>query len=65
MRPLKWTIIDLDILDIRGDFVLLSDGTVNKWIPKNQVMNFDEDWQVGQTEEMEMPIWILKKEGWM
>ena len=47
------------------DTLLLSDGDVEAWVPFSKIPNFDDDWDSGQTVEVEIPLWLAEKVGWI
>lgn len=48
------------------DNFLLSDGDIEAWIPFSQIKNFDDDWDSGQNGiDVEIPVWLAEKVGWI
>lgn len=59
-----------DTVEIRGtilaetpDAYLLDDGDIEVWIPKSQIDNLDDDWEIEDTIEMEIPEWLAEQKG--
>jgi len=55
--------IDLEILFETEKAVSVTDGDVKCWIAKSLIENYDDDWEKGNTETMEIPEWVALEKG--
>ena len=59
------TEISLEIVYETDESLYFSDGELDGWVAKRLIPNYDPDWEVGQTVEAEIPVWLAEKVGWI
>lgn len=42
---------------------LLSDSKVTEWVPKSQIIDWEDDPYVGITTDVELPTWLAEEKG--
>ena len=57
--------IDLEIRRETEKALHLSDGVIEGWVAKSLIENYDDDWEIGQTVEVEIPEWLAEDLGWV
>jgi hypothetical protein len=56
--------IDLEILNETEKAFRITDGDIYCWIAKSVIQNYEDDeWGIGDTETMVIPIWLAEDEG--
>jgi hypothetical protein len=55
--------IDLEILLETEKAIRVTDGDKQCWIAKSLIENYDDDWEIGNTETMSVPEWLALEEG--
>lgn len=55
--------IDVDIISETPKAWLLSDSKVKDWVPKSQIVDWEDEPQVGDSNRVEIPTWLAEEKG--
>jgi hypothetical protein len=59
---MEYTEVDVKILGETVQALRVTDGDRECWITKRLIKNLDDDWEIGDTETMEIPEWLAENE---
>ena len=55
--------IDVTVVAATNNAVLLTNGKDEAWIPRSQIVDEEDDLEIGIAIRVELPVWLLAKSG--
>ncbi len=57
--------IKVDVIRTTKNAALVSDSSVEAWVPLSVIIDSDDDIVLGKTVEIELPAWFAEKKGFV
>lgn len=58
-----WVELEVKINDPRREAILVNDGKQDTWIPRSQILDYEDDLDVGVHTKVELPVWLAAAKG--
>lgn len=57
--------LEMTIFKVTEKAVYITDGEKGGWVAKSLIEDYEEEWKMGETREMEIPVWLAEEMGWI